>query len=1074
MTKNSMKHSPSISIEYCNFDISKYKVTANAKNVALHLVNGYKTGFHSFNIIGSYGTGKSSFILALEDALKNSKNTFFKYNENVFNEYKNFEFLNIVGDYSPLLGLLRKKLNIDGRQNFFSLFESYYNEINKKGCFLIIVIDEFGKILEHAVKNNPEEELYFVQQFTEFVNDQNKNILFVSTLHQNFSSYANKLTKVQRNEWEKVKGRFKEIVFNEPVEQLIFLAAEYLKENNKTDCFRQNHSDLLDLAIKTKFINPINNTSSKLAENIYPLDAFSTYILTLAIQRYGQNERSLFSFLESEDTNGIKQFVPTDNETYNISDVHDYVSYNFHSFLTEINQDSVNWTALKAAIEKVEGRFDADLVCAACKIVKTIGLLNIFAKQGSKLDYDFLVEYSEKALGINDAKSIIDKLEKLSVIRYAIYKSQYILFEGSDLDIELELANASTTLRKASDISDKLKQYFKFNIIPAKAVSYRTGTPRYFDIKISNHLERYTTDGDIDGHICLLFSDKITDEELIVFSEKDRFAILYGHYKNTSQIADILFEIDKYDYVLDYRIDKFDRIAKRELEKGKQHIIGELNNIVLNSMFKENYSMKWVFRGNQYNLSNKTQFNQLLSMMCKIAYSDCPVYKMEMLNKQKLTGTMSSARKAFLEALLDHKGEPELGFGVDKFPPQRTIYKTLLQSTGVYRKENIGYVITPPEDHSFMPLWNACETFFDNTKGKAKKVSELFQMLCEPPFKMKQALIETWVLAYLILRKEDYSLYSEGTYVPKINKQVLDLILRNPSDFTIKAFNVSGVRLNLFNKYREIINLEEEETIEESSFIETIRPFLTFYKALPDYTKQTKKLSKDALDLKEVLAKAKDPEETFFVDLPNALGFIDVDLNANDKFLADFVTILQSGIKELRTSYSDFLNRMEAFILNGLGIDSMDYSAYKPIINKKYKNVKDHLLSSGQKTFYTRTVANMKDREAWFNSIAYPFLNKPLEAILDEEEEWLFEKLKYSFTELDNYIKIQDLSEDDNEEVLKFDLTSAKLGTRSNQLMIPKKRMAEVEKLEKKLMAVLSTDDQINLYALIKLIDKKL
>lgn len=40
----------------------------------------------------------------------------------------------------------------------------------------------------------------------------------------------NTLTEVQRQEWNKVKGRFQEIVFNEPVEQLLYLAARRIKQ----------------------------------------------------------------------------------------------------------------------------------------------------------------------------------------------------------------------------------------------------------------------------------------------------------------------------------------------------------------------------------------------------------------------------------------------------------------------------------------------------------------------------------------------------------------------------------------------------------------------------------------------------------------------------------------------------------------------------------------------------------------------------------------------------------------------------------------------------------------------------
>ena len=48
---------------------SKYIVTPNVEKVLQEIVSAYQTGIHSFTIIGTYGTGKSSFILNLEHDL---------------------------------------------------------------------------------------------------------------------------------------------------------------------------------------------------------------------------------------------------------------------------------------------------------------------------------------------------------------------------------------------------------------------------------------------------------------------------------------------------------------------------------------------------------------------------------------------------------------------------------------------------------------------------------------------------------------------------------------------------------------------------------------------------------------------------------------------------------------------------------------------------------------------------------------------------------------------------------------------------------------------------------------------
>lgn len=204
-----MNYTPSINIEHSSFDSQKYIITQNALNVVGSIVNSFESGIHSFNIIGSYGTGKSNFILALEDSLINNSNILIR-NNGQFNKFKKFRFFKIVGDYMPLHNLLANSLPFKNTtNNIFDNLKDLISSCTKKEEFVFIVIDEFGKLLEYASKNEPERELYFFQKFTEFINHQKRNTILLTTLHQNFNSYAHNLTESQRQEWNKVKGRLK-------------------------------------------------------------------------------------------------------------------------------------------------------------------------------------------------------------------------------------------------------------------------------------------------------------------------------------------------------------------------------------------------------------------------------------------------------------------------------------------------------------------------------------------------------------------------------------------------------------------------------------------------------------------------------------------------------------------------------------------------------------------------------------------------------------------------------------------------------------------------------------------------
>lgn len=548
-----MKYNPSINIEYGIDKDFHYIVTPNAQAVTGELLSSFHSGMHSFSVIGTYGTGKSSYLMALERDLFESAHYLIQ-NRKVFGDnIKGFECLNILGDYSTLSKLLADKLKCnqsDDTKNIFIALSEYCAKLKKENKFLFIVVDEFGKILEHAAKNNPERELYFLQKLAEFVNVPTRNIILLTTLHQNFSAYAGNLTESQRNEWLKVKGRYKELVFSEPVEQLLFLAAEQIS-NSELKYDSADIVELLALAKRTKFISP--QLDGKSIKKLFPLDAFSAMCMTKAIQRYGQNERTLFSFLMSKGTNSFSEFVPQKNETYNLAMVYDYLVYNFYSFLSEANADSMNWTSMRVAIERVEsGVIHAAHITDALKIVKSIGLLTLFGNSTTSISKELLITYAQKALAIKNPEKIIEVLTTQKIIRFASYKSSYILFEGTDLNLEDELFNAANIVQKPAAEISNLSPYLTQKAIAVSEEYYRNGTPRYFEFVAKNEAEPMMPQNDIDGYVQLVFplDDQGIDSTLAI-SKESPYANIFVVFTNVDKITKHLYEIAKLQYLIE-------------------------------------------------------------------------------------------------------------------------------------------------------------------------------------------------------------------------------------------------------------------------------------------------------------------------------------------------------------------------------------------------------------------------------------------------------------------------------------------------------------------------------------------
>ena len=1054
----------------------QYLVTPNAQNAIHNIVNDFRSGIHSFTIIGSYGTGKSSFLLALEADLKQTGKQKYLLDAKNLSAAKSFEIMNIVGDYAEMSTLLSKALNVEGNNtSILDSLKNYYTQCQKKGKFLLIVVDEFGKVLEHAAKNNPEKELYFLQKLSELVNVPTRQIMLLTTLHQNFGAYAKGLTEEQANEWTKVKGRFKEITFVEPVEQLLYLASAQLKKERKA-YKTENIKPLYELAKETRYVS--KDFPLEIAQQLYPLDLFSAYSITTAIQRYGQNERSLFTFLAAKGSNSISEFEPSERMTYNLQKVYDYVLYNFYSYLKDANADSMSWSTIQVSIERVEGQdwSDNEEMLRAEKLVKVIGMLNLFGTAGFKLTERNLTDYAREAMGIDNAKEIIQKLTAKKIIRYAAYKERLMLFEGTDVNLEAEIREAGMMVSRPVTFVDELNVFFNRRISPVKAHFYQKGTPRFFDYMIREEPIDVVPTGDTDGYIELIFStQKKALEEIKKFSAETDHALIFAFFTNTEDIIDHLYNIKKYLYLLERVLDKNDRVAVTEIQKLKEYEETLLNKAISDNLFSYKNRVIWVFGGKQQKVESHRDFNQLLSKVCDKVYCKTPVMVNELFNRHKLSGTITAARKSYLTYLTEHYSEEGMGFPEDKFPPEKTIYASLLLNTGLHQNGDFN---DKPTNKGFMPLWDACEEFLQSSENKVRKISELIKILSVQPYKLKQGVLEFWIPTYLFIKRQDFALYdaSKGAFMPNVNMEFFDLLQKHPSDFEIKKFAVDGVKLGFFNQYRRFINLDEEFNITNSSFIETIKPFLSFYVRLDEYTKHTRKFDHEStMRFRDVLAKAKDPEKAFFEDLPEALGFTQEKLK-QEEFINEYGKIIQRAIRELRSCYSKLIDRIESRLVEEFGLESYDYSEYVTEVRSRLAHVKSYLLTDKQREFYHHVMTEYDNRTQWYQSICYTILEQRLDTLKDEQEDKLVDDLVYLFRECEKYADIsQKVNDSEKNEAYSFDMVTNKgTNVRTQTYVLPEKDKQKADELEKRISQLLSGDSNVDICTLLSILNKKI
>lgn len=1073
MHKGTFKLSSNIADGF--FDESKYIVTPNAKRVAGIIADNFKAGMHSYTIVGAYGTGKSTFLLQFEKDLEGGKKKPVLVNPKTFGE-GGFEVINIVGDYAELTTIMQGQLKyVKGKGSILDQLDNYYQRLHKEGKSLVIVIDEFGKILEHAAKNNPERELYFLQKFAEYVNLPTRSILLLATLHQNFGAYSRGLSETQINEWIKVKGRFREVTFVEPVEQLLYLAAQL--ESDGSNVYA-NAENLIALGHKTRFVSGM--FSKEVSRALYPLDPFAAYVLTSALQRYGQNERSLFTFLASEGEDSLSQFVAGEHLTYHLGKVYDYIVYTFYSFLRDTNADSMSWSAMKVSLERVESvDWDREKQKEdALNMTKAIGLMGLFGTAGFTLDAHDLTEYARVAMEVKDGDEILKRLVRYKIVRYAKFKNRLLLFDGTDIDIENEIRQAELVVDKPVDIVGDISLMLSRTIVPVKAHYYEKGTPRYFEYEVVGEPVMRTPKGDVDGIIELVFSTQADVlNKVKVVSKECNQAIVFAVFNNTEEIVDHLYNIKKYEYILEKVVkDKEDRVATREMEQLRVYEEQKLNKAINESLFAYKSRVSWFYHGEQRQVGSLKEFNTLLSTICNEVYSKAPRVNNELFNRHTLSTSISTAKKKYLIALLEHGDELNLGFPSETFPPEKTIYLALLKETGLHDGNSWR---DRPTDEGFCRLWDACEEFLDSTENKARNLNELIQLLSTAPFKMKQGFLDFWIPTYLYVRRQDFALYyitRDNSFVPDITKGFFELYQKNPNAFAVKKYSGSGVKMKFFKKYRQLVNLDVDVAVKNSSFIETIKPFLFFCSRLNEYAKHTRKFDhQTTARFRDVIATAKDPEKAFLEDLPEALGFHKNTLQ-QASFVEEFGSILQQSINELRSCYGNLIKRIEQHLVQEFGLTSDDYGEYILDIRKRLADVKVYLLTDKQKEFYNRVLTHYESRKEWYESVCYILLGRQLDTMKDEQEEKLLNDLVYMMRACEKYADITKKTKGQKESVAySFDLVSNH-GTnlRTQTYVLPKTESKEAKVLEEKIENLLSGEDNLDVCALLTVLNKRL
>ena len=960
--------------------------TPNGQSLFDQILNNRQAEQGAHLLIGSFGTGKSTFLWALEHTV-NQKKSFFKFNK-AQGKGRAFFFLKLIGDPSSFEICLKAAVSAELGQEVGSALNGVRklrDQLAEEQTELVIVVDEFGKHLEFAQQQQgSKDEIYFLQQLAEEANQKEKGFLLIATLHQNIESYTG-FHQQLKNEWRKVAGRFVELAFNEPIEHLFQIAARKLEETRgekpESQAAQRINRTVLPMNL---FGNGSDRSDSALASALAPLDWMSANFLFRALKDYGQNERSLFGFLDSEHPMALKCF---EDVHYGLKEAFQYIMHVFGSKLREYtNPHRSIWASIDRALERIsslEKTHYADYE----QVVQTVGMIHLFGREGQKFGFEELTDLIG-AQGIESAQKRVEELQKAKILTFFRHKNQVSFLEGTDMDLTAELAVLHAQVEERFSVSRSLKSRVNISEVLVRKHFIKTGAARFVSFEILDG------DGTLrapEGFYDLTVGVQIGNSASFSIESGSEQQVALAQLTDFESLSTELLELEKLQELLKQKDD--DISAQRILRKE----IGFLAHRIQQIFFKHLYSeqTKWKYDGRELHFSSERSFLREAANIMDRVYSKAPSMPNDLINREKLSTNILTARKKLIHDLLSKEGEEDLGYALDKYPPERSIFLSFIQEQGMYRENR---VCMPEKDSTLYPLAEAGMEFLRSCSLGKRNLAELHRIYSAPPFKLKRGLQDYWIPLLLIAHRFDIGLYHEnGEFIPYLSEDILDRIHKKPQDFLLRFYAENPVEEDQLHSYLQVFPDGEKAHL-KNTYMSIYGGLLTFMRNLPEYSKQTQKLSLEAIGLRDEVSKADDPSSCLFERIPQILGVQGIKQE-------QFEERLRNALIELRQAYPQLLERIEQVLHQFLGTSNDTQQA----LRERFRGVNKQVLTHELRILLERIMAPLDEYSNWIKSLADAAYGSNIERLTDEDEPRLIDKLHRQLQILDNQQSAQEL-----------------------------------------------------------------
>ncbi|MDE0421013.1 MAG: hypothetical protein OXK76_09025 [Gammaproteobacteria bacterium] len=850
--------------------------------------------------------------------------------------------------------------------------ERLYKE---RGRGLLLLIDEMGRYVEFAVSSPGREDASVFQQLAERAAGSRPGGLgVVGLLHHRFGDYVATLGDWVEGEWRRSSERYEEIAFHETHEQLLYLLSEALvtRRAHTAAVRTAARSEYREAGKRGLFALPRNDLA-EIGEALYPFQPGALACLWSCSRRFGQNERSVFAFLQSSEPFGYQEFAHRTSydgrNWYRIDDVYDHLAA----------QGSLRFQSRDREKRWERGQ-DALLVCAdvssdARRVLKAVTLISVLEPvPGLLAEVDtlaWLIGCAEDRV-----RKALDELAKHGVIHKRESQADWSLWSHSSVDLDPWMDKARAAAPEMRRLDEELSRVTSLRPMVAQRHYHRTGTLRSFAIRIGDGVTE--TRAGNDGLIVVRPTYPDEDpaggrREAVRMSKRLGTLALVRLQPIAPGHLALARDLACWRWVRtacgELRIDDF---ARAEVERRMRDLENELRRRLLpfGQANVHEAGVEWLHEGDAVRIESRGVLHRFLSDMCDRTFDKSPILRNELINRDKLSTAAAAARMRLLALMLEREGQEFLG--LVGAPPERTIYLSMFHASGMHRAmgSRLRFGSPPLQDPlDWEPAWQRLDEVAK--AGESVRVDAVIASLAEAPVGLRAGPALLLIAAYMLRHRGTVALMERGSFQPEITQAHFMRLAKSPRNFALR-------RIRRIDNEDVLGSLVDGLSIwaddrPGTSVKEVVEALYRWWGRLPEFARGTRTVGKTAQNVRAALRKAKEPINLLLDQLPRACGA----MGSDGLEVEPYTLRLDMALTELGDALPTLRSQAAASVRHAFGARSVG-----ELREQMRLDYEDHLLALGSyelRAFVDRALKDDVEEEAWVDGVAGLVVGKRLE-----------------------------------------------------------------------------------------------